>query len=284
MSVAVITFVFNESVNLPIWIGYFGRLFGEVNLFVVDRGSTDGSTANLGQVNKIVLPRNAFDEVSKTGFIMHLHRCLLYYYDSVIYTDCDELLVPDPALYSDLGDYLQKNDREYVSSIGLNVQHIITLELPLDLDRPILSQRKYARFTSTECKTLISRIPMRWLPGFHCCDKPPMIDKDLFLFHLKLMDYSIAMRRQQVNLETVWSERSVSAGFGAHHRYDYERFVREAFLDPVNMIRQNQISEFDFSSQIAEIGARLVERGGFYLVPHNIVALAEIPDRLRSVF
>jgi hypothetical protein len=284
MRVAAITFVFNESVNLPIWISYFGRIFGEGNLFVVDRGSTDGSTTNLGSVNRIVLPHGAFDETSKTEFIAHLHRGLLYYYDAVIYTDCDELLVPDPHLYSDLSDYLQKSEREYVSCIGLNIQHIITWEQPLNLERPILSQRKYAKFRSAACKTLISRVPIRWLPGFHCCDKPPAIDQGLFLFHLKLMDYSIAMRRQQVNLETVWSEPSLSSGFGAHHRYDYERFVREAFLDPLNMIKQKRISPFGFSSQVAEISKNVINRDGFYLVPNDIVALTEIPDRLRSAF
>jgi hypothetical protein len=284
MSVAVITFVFNESVNLPIWMGYFGGLFGQENLFIVDWGSTDGSTAELGRANKLALPRKAFDEDIRTDFISHLHRTLLYYYDFVIYTDCDELLVPDPALYTDLNDYIHKNERDYVTCTGLNVQHIITSEQPLDLDRPILSQRKYVRFSSPTCKTLISRVPVRWLPGFHCCDKPPMIDQGLFLFHLKLMDYSLAMRRHRVNRETVWSERSVSGGLSAHHRYDYDRFVREAFLDPVNMINQHRIVEFDFSSQITEITDKVVERGGYYFAPNNITVMAEIPDRLRSAF
>ncbi len=270
--------------NLPIWIDYFGRLFGKSNLFVVDRGSTDGSTANPGEVNRLVLPHNVFDEESKTDFIIYFHRSLLCHYDTVIYTDCDELLAPDPALYNDLPDYLRRNDSEYMTAVGLNVLHMITRELPLDPARPILRQRQYARFNSPSCKTLISRVPIRWMPGFHCCDKAPRIDSNLFLFHLKLMDYSIAMRRQQINLQTVWSERSVAEGFGGHHRYDYDRFVRQAFLDPVNILRQNGVSEFEFSSQIAEIGAKLVERNGFYLVPNNIKALVEIPDRLRSVF
>ncbi len=282
MKVAVVTFVFNESVNLPIWIGYFGRIFGEPSLFVVDRGSTDGSTENLGRVNKLVLPRNPFDEDAKTEFINCLHRALLYHFDVVIYTDCDELLVPNLSLYIDLSDYLSKTSLEYVSSVGLNVQHIISQEQPIDLAQPILSQRRYARFKSTACKTLISRTPIRWLPGFHCCDKRPQIDKDLFLIHLKLMDYSIAMQRQRVNLETVWSEASVSAGFGGHHRYEYERFVREAFLDPVNMVQQNRVAEFDFSSQIAEIEARVVEKNGFFLAPNDISVLTRLPDYLRT--
>src|SRR5689334_11236262 len=41
MRVAALTFVFNEAVNLPIWIKYYGSNFGERNLYVVDRESTD---------------------------------------------------------------------------------------------------------------------------------------------------------------------------------------------------------------------------------------------------
>jgi hypothetical protein len=101
---------------------------------------------------------------------------------------------------------------------------------------------------------------------------------------LKFMDYSIAMRRHLVNRELVRSERDLAAGHGAHHRYDDYRFVREAFLDPANMVNRRMVKEFEFSSQIEQIQAKLVESNGFYLVPHTILALAEIPDRLRSVF
>src|SRR6185369_12509370 len=69
MKVAALTFVYNESVNLPIWIKYYGSNFGEKNLFVADRESDDGSTANLGEVNRVVLPRNAFDDVKRASFM-----------------------------------------------------------------------------------------------------------------------------------------------------------------------------------------------------------------------
>ena len=39
MKNAAVTFVYNESFNLPIWIRYFGGQFGTKNLFVVDGAS-----------------------------------------------------------------------------------------------------------------------------------------------------------------------------------------------------------------------------------------------------
>src|ERR1700721_1783368 len=125
MSVAVVTFTCNESINLPIWLRYYSANFGAKNLFVIAPGSTDGSTDNLGDVNRILLPRLEFDELKKTGFISSFHRSLLHHFDTVIYTDSDELIVPDRDLYDSLSDYLNKNDFDYVTCLGLNVLHII---------------------------------------------------------------------------------------------------------------------------------------------------------------
>src|ERR1039458_3230137 len=85
MKNAAVTFVYNESFNLPIWIRYFGNQFGNENLFVVDLGTNDGSTDDLGDVNRITLPRDEFDEYAKTNFINFLQQGLLNYYDIVIY-------------------------------------------------------------------------------------------------------------------------------------------------------------------------------------------------------
>jgi hypothetical protein len=284
VSTAVFTFVFNESVNLPIWSRYFGALFGPENLFVIDRSSTDGSTASLGGgINRMILPPRPFDEFEKTGFINSFHRALLYHYDTVIYTDCDELIVPDLQVHENLVAYLRNSDFDYVTCVGLNVHHMITLEAPLDLDAPILAQRRYARFGSPSCKSLISRVPLTWRPGIHSCDRPPNIDPALFLFHLKLMDYTVAMRRQGVNLATQWSSRSLEENHGTHHRYDYDQFVREGFLDPVNQLRKGT-APFDFVREIEQIQDQTREHDGFFYIPMNIYSLVEIPEHLRSAF
>ena len=76
MATAVITYVYNEKTNLPIWIKYYGSLFGIENLFIADRGSTDGSTDNLGGANLLgAAPR--VRRGKKTDFVSSLQRCLL---------------------------------------------------------------------------------------------------------------------------------------------------------------------------------------------------------------
>ena len=102
VSVAAVTFTYNEAVNLPLWIKHYGGRFGEHNLFISDRGSNDGSINNIGNSNLMKLHRNEFDEFAKTDFISNLFSALLKMYDVVIYTVCDDFLIPDPDRYPDL--------------------------------------------------------------------------------------------------------------------------------------------------------------------------------------
>jgi hypothetical protein len=281
---AAVTFVYNEFFNLPIWIRYFGANFGEKNLFVVDLGTSDGSTDNLGDVNKISLPRETFDEYQKTGFITSLCKGLLLYYDTVVYTDADEIVVADPSIYPTLRDYVERREFDYTSCVGLNMLHMITMEDPLDPTQPILAQRRYALFASAQCKPLVTRVPLNWAPGFHCSDRAPQIDPNLFVFHNKMIDYTLAMKRHKISRTASYSERTVEAGMGAHSRYSNERFVRECFLDPLNLLIRDGTKPFDFSQEIALINTGVSESGGLHWIPMNLLKMVEIPDHLRLAF
>jgi hypothetical protein len=285
MTAAAITFVYNEKINLPIWIGYYGAMLGKKNLFVVDRGSDDGSTDHLGDVNLIKVPKNEFDEHAKTDFMSRFHSSLLSFYETVIITDCDEIIVPDPGVYNDLGEYIERLSGDYANGMGVDIVHIITEEHPIDLDQPILSQRRHGRFHSPECKHLISRIPIKWLPGLHSSDKPPIFDPNLVVFHLKLMDYGVAMGRQKVNLETVWSEGSLRFNYGAHHRYEYAKFVRDCFLSPIDLLSRSADLGFKFDTEIQAIKDRtVVDTNGSHSIPMDISKMVLIPDRFNKSF
>jgi hypothetical protein len=286
MATAVITFTYNEIVNLPIWLRYYGGIFGQRNLFVIDHGSTDGSTDHLGSVNTLWLARTELDEAKRCVFMASFVKGLLTYFDTVIYTDCDEMLVPDLSLYHDLNDYLERNDFEYTAPVGLNLQHIISLEPPLNLACPILPQRQFARFSAGMCKPLITRIPLLWAPGFHASDRPIRIDPNLFLLHLKLMDRDIGIQRQKLTREMSWAASSISAGHGAHARYDDDRYIREFFLDPQNLVTNpdHGVQPFEFSNEIERIEAEVVHVNGIYWGPQFIGKMVEIPEHLRSAF
>ena len=228
MRIAVITFTYNEKFNLPLWVDYYGSQFGRENLFVVDRGSDDGSVDKLDTVNLLRVPRKEFDEFDKTNFLGAFQNSLLSFYDLVIVTDCDELLIADPSIAPSLRELLTVMPGDYGSAIGLDLIHLIDEEPPIDASRTLLSQRSFARFSSPECKCLVSKVPLKWLPGLHSCDRQPMFLGGLYIIHTKMVDFFWATARQKINLETTWSKRSVAANFGAHHRYSLKEFVHQS--------------------------------------------------------
>jgi hypothetical protein len=191
--------------------------------------------------------------------------------------------VPDPDHYENLVDYIVKKKPKVASCIGLNVRHVLTKEGPLDIERPVLAQRRIANFARASSKPLVSSIPTVWVAGGHTCDAQPQFDKDLFVFHLKYMDYSLAMGRQRINMDTAWSERQTGSGHGAHHRHDYERFVSEGFLDPINAVRSNVIQPFEFNSEIQALTEAVTERNGFFHLGAAAPKYVEIPERFRNI-
>src|SRR5438128_2474590 len=145
MSTAAITMVYNEAYFLPIWLRYYSSQLGWQNLYVVDHGSTDGSI-EAGSCNLIRIPRSDFDDAVRAKMISRLHASLLSYFDTVIYTDVDEFIVPRPSKYDGLADYCQKKPHAVSRCVGIDVfQHNTSLP-ELDLAKPILPQRPYGHF------------------------------------------------------------------------------------------------------------------------------------------
>jgi len=282
--IAIMTMVYNESTNLPIWLRHYRRIAPGATLFVIDHASDDGSTALLYGAHNIPLPRHELDERDRTFFINSLQQGFLRYYDIVIYTDCDELLVPDPAKSAKLDSYLSDQAYSYASPVGINVLHIADMEPPIDFARPLLMQRRYGQFRSTLCKPVITRIGLTWEPGFHNCDRPPNIDRNLYLFHIKQIDKDEALRRQHVVQQLPWSAADIVANHGAHHRYDDVRFVREFFLDPANELRQLGERDFAFGPEIARLQAETRERSGIFHLPDFKGPVVEIPRSFRTPF
>lgn len=283
LSIAALTFTYNEHVNLPIWIKHYGAVCGEQNLFIADRGSDDGSIENVGAANLLRLPRNEFDEFEKTDFVNHMQAALLKFYDVVICTDCDEMLLPDPSVFPTLNAYINQMTVDCVRAIGIDVLHIIDHELPLDFAKPILSQRGSGRFGSPSCKAMISKVPIRWLPGFHSCDRKVEIDESLLMFHLKFMDYNIACKRQRINVDTVWSQDSLDKKFGSHHRWDMETFVHRGFFVPSDVYRKGEFVEFELNQEIRLFDARTSYANGSWYIPMDLYKWVKIPSKYSSL-
>jgi glycosyltransferase involved in cell wall biosynthesis len=182
-ALAIVTMVYNEPVFLPVWLRHYGAQAGAAHCYVVDHGSTDGSTrpAATGEASVIRIPRSPQDDAVRTGFIADFCASLLSWYDAVIYTDVDELLVADPDAAPSLPAFAAGLAAgAVVTAIGLDVIHVPDEEPALDWSRPLGRQRLWARFSSAMCKPVLIRRRVAWAPGFHCIDDRPCLGR-LFL-------------------------------------------------------------------------------------------------------
>jgi hypothetical protein len=186
--------VYNEADLLPVWRRHYAGQVGAAHCYVIDHGSDDGSTGDLGPMSVIRLPRSEQEDTRRTRAVSRLCAALLCFYDAVLYTDVDEIVVADPARFADLRAYAAAMPAEVVTAIGLELVQVRAVEAAIDPGQPILAQRRWVRFASALCKPVLTRRPVDWAPGFHCADAPMLFDA-LYLFHLRYYDLDQGLRR-----------------------------------------------------------------------------------------
>ena len=121
---------------------------------------------------------------------------LLKDYDWVLHTDLDEFIIADPLKYEDLKDFMSKTQSKQTFCEGYEIFKRIG-QPPLDYSKPILEQRKYwwRDKSGSYNKPLLSRIPTRWVHGFHYIDVmssdevKAIKNTGLYLVHLKHVEH-----------------------------------------------------------------------------------------------
>jgi hypothetical protein len=278
------TFAYNEAFYLPLWIRYYGGQLGLQNLFVLDHGSTDGSTSDLGPVNVLRVPRTVYDEVQRVLFASSMHAALLQYFQAGFVMDVDEFIVADPERHRNLCEFAKHTEANALACIGLELFHLRKKEGAYRGYLPILAQRRHVLFDSWLCKRSFGRIPMRFGGGFHTSDQPVQFDNDLYLIHLKNFDYHHRLIRQQITASWTYagdygeharkSVESVNYLFDGIDDRDSAGTTTEAFSfeTELGICRErtmlNPSGEYDFNLQ-----------GGT-----QSVGLHLLPDRFRGLF
>ena len=282
--VAAITMAYNEAVLLPVWARHYARQVGADHCYVVDHGSTDAIVLPPG-MNTLRLPRSPHDDERRARFMSTLSASLLTYYDWVLYTDVDELLLADPSAFRDLPSFCASvQETGTVTAIGLDVQHVPDLEPALDAKRPIGEQRGWVRFTSAMCKPVLTRQTLTWAPGFHCSERPLAFDR-LYLFHLHWADLTLGLDRLRKTRHMAWA----GDAFG-HHQRLADRAWLDLFHGMANLPR-NSVQTFDHSrAPLQEWLARTAQsvegRAGQTLsldLSINVAELWPIPRHFRAL-
>jgi len=194
---AVFTMCKNEKYFLSRWIKHYNKYFSFEDLYVLDHQSEDHSTKNL-PVNVIpVINEYVYDEYWRKQIIEDFQRKLLKSYQCVIFCDTDEFLYSlHKPLNETIKDFLKKED-SYITCRGFNIFQDIEKEKTLSEDEDILSHRKHWYHTSYYDKTLISKIPLEWCIGFHSCNQPWNFSFNVYMAHLKYVDFDLLTSRAQ---------------------------------------------------------------------------------------
>jgi hypothetical protein len=218
---AAFTIVHNETPWLGLWLAHYGRFFEAEDLFVLDHGSTDGSTSDLaGACHVIPVHRGAaFDHHWLKVVVEDFQAFLLRSYDMVLFAEADEFVVADPLRHAGLDAYLDALDRPAARCAGFNVVHQPG-EPPLRFDEPLLRQRRYWHASLDYSKRLVARVPLRWSDGFHAELNAPddAPDPGLLLVHLHRADYDSCLARHVRAAARDWNRDDVATAAGEHNR------------------------------------------------------------------
>jgi hypothetical protein len=190
-SVAVVTMTRDEGAMLHRWVRHYGDAIGHQNLLVLDDNSSDGSTTDLGcpVLPLPTLPGGQEFERTRMRLINGFAEGLLACRDFVIFVDVDEYLIPDPAKFAGLREYLAaRRDWPVIAPLALNVVHNVRCEGPIDPNRLVLDQRSFAKFMPGMCKPSIKQVPARWAAASHGIGRQYAVDPELFMLHLKFYD------------------------------------------------------------------------------------------------
>ncbi|MBK1657313.1 glycosyltransferase family 2 protein [Paracraurococcus ruber] len=272
--ICVLTNVFNEAFNLPIWERHYARQLPGATRLVLDDGSTDGSIAALRPDTSVLrLPRSRFDDWKRANFVADMTQALLRNFDAVICTDADELLLADPRRHASLAEFLAEDRRDAVTALGLNLVQKLGAEDPFDATQPILRQRRHVQFVSPMCKTLVTRRPIRWTGGFHGSTAAPDFG-GLYLLHLRWIDLGECLQRLRTTRAVEWLDPNARS----HHKADYAQFLKN-YLEfdrwPVEAG-----ADFAFEGEVAAMRQRGWIEQGMHRLPQDVrpQVLLTLPD------
>lgn len=286
LKVAAVTQVKNEDVFLPLWRRYYGGHFGFSNLFVIDDGSTDGSTNGLASTQVLVRPQGPFDERERARAISALLEALLEFYDWVIYTDVDEFLILDPLLKMDFASYLDRVEWSHLNAVGINVLHNIFWEKQYDPKTPVFHQRSFGKLDRAYFKQLVHREPVIFEPGFHFSNHTRNISPGLYLVHLARFDKENTGRRWLVRNRIAWSEDAVRNGHSVQFRVPADKYVSDVYNVPVSGFMSSATPE-QFSSYVMNFLGRVQREESQLDIYSNLsyqeeLPILRFPSRFRS--
>jgi len=195
---AALTMVRGNSTFLRLWLTHYRRLLPAEQIYLINDGSTPLPEDLIAGVNVINLPMLTLDTDphGRRWRVMSLWTSgLTQFYNWVLATEVDELLVLDPAIGTDLVSYLMvQREREGVPQVlvpfPVEMVHLPAIEPePLLEGAAVIGRRRSYRLNARAARQSITRVPVEFkehgqASGARTVDLAP----DLYAFRLAMID------------------------------------------------------------------------------------------------
>lgn len=246
---AIFVMVQNEPIFLPIWLKYYSKYFSGDDIYIFNHRTTDKSLETSKKkfsFNEIYLDYPySFDHRWFKFVINTVQRHLLKFYEFVVFTDIDEIILPTSPGFGDLDDYIDGIKTDYVRCKGFDLIHLKDKEPVFDPAKPVLAQRKFWYPTRWYDKTLISRVPLTWKMGNHQVTKRESNqDTTLLLIHLHKLDFDMCWNKNLEKAKLNWNKYDVEKGQGFQNRISQmEDFKKYYYHWPFQKLPIEEIPE-----------------------------------------
>lgn len=196
MKLAFVTMVWRDYWLLEKWVSHNEQYVPRRQMYVVNHGGDARVDAIASGCNVIHLPR---DKVflnlteSRWNMLSDLTSGLLNFYDRIICTDVDELIVHIGAA-AGLQQHLEQSDPE-VALAPMGMQLVPLDEDCLDPAVPVLQRMPDALLSARYTKPcIVAKSPRFTIGGHGLYGESFQVDPDLLLFHLNLATPELAER------------------------------------------------------------------------------------------
>jgi len=216
---AVFTIVKNENYFLPIWLKHYKKYFDNSDIYVLNHQSDDGSTDNLDVNVELIVNELAFDHQWLVDTVQNFQVKLLEKYDSVLFAESDELVYTlEKPLNEVIDEFLLDGSVLVQTCTAKEVMENLGVEKELELGDEIFQHRHQWYDNPIYHKTLLSKVPLLWVWGFHFIKNgEPNKKYNLQMAHLHRCDFNLMLKRHQERA-TKWNLKDDGAGVGFQHR------------------------------------------------------------------
>ena len=225
MKKAIFVLQHNESYYLPMWVKYYSQFFAPEDIYILAHNCTDKNAQQLDEYEKQgyqvkrLTTEEIFDHDWLLDTIHTFQRELLTRYDYVVFTDCDEFLCPTNCT---LGEFIDNVTEPAYRALGHDVIE----------DKMYLS----GGFN----KTLISRIPLTWVHGYHTAQPDLPVTPNLHLYHIHKLNYQEAWERNLRLSQEKWDDFAIANQLSAQNRIAEEQAFKNMFYTTGDLTEQSE--------------------------------------------